>query len=865
MCQLRKNRVKKKFKGIKFVSIFFLVFLFLNSLTSAQTLPSPADAHSSGSGVSPTDSLTLKIPVSKDKPEATVTYEAKDSIVYDAKKKQLYLHNGASIQYDDIKINTDYVQYDQDSNRLTAAQIDSVQNGKDSTIQNSKLSQGKESSTFTALAYNFKSRRALIENAYSQYGEGFILSNQVKRNNDSTINGFKNIYTTCSDPHPHFGIGTRRIKIIPGKVAVSGAANLIIDDVPTPLFLPFGMFPLKQGQRSGFILPTYSVTQNLGFGLVGGGYYFALNNHYDLRVLSDIYTLGSWRLGAQTNYMYRYRFNGQFGLDYAYNKIGESFEPGNLSSRDFAIRWSHSINPNVLWNSSFSANVNIRSSKYNSYNTRDVGTYLNNNLNSNISYTKSWPGKPYSLTAALRHNQNTQTRLYTITLPDLNFNVNQIYPFQFRKNMITPRWYEKITATYNVHGLNTLSFYDSSFSWKNLRSNNFNNGFEHNATVNATYNVLRFFNWSLNADYHEYWYTKKFMQQFDFNEGVLKQDTMTGFFTARSYGFNSSFSTRIYGMKLFHKGVIRGIRHVLTPSITARFHPDFGKLYYYSTFVNQQYATGRFSYYAGSVIGMPGDGKEGGIGFNLGNTLQMKVRSRKDSVNGIRKINLIDGLDIISFYNLAVDSFRWSDVNVIYRTTLLSNVQFSGSMNFSPYAINKTTGRRMNDFYYETNKKLLRFQAAGLSLTASLPVKKNNTTMNKVNDAQKQAIGNNYLAYADFNVPWNLSLNYSIRFDKTYLVAKQKDTLGVTQDLNFFGDVNLTSKWKIGFRSGYDFRAKHLNMTSFDIYRDLHCWEMRMNLIPFGQLKSYNFTLNVKSAVLQDLKLVRRKDFRDFL
>lgn len=856
-----KNRVKLFVNPSNAVCILLGLFIFLNSLTYAQDKVLVVDSVSTSSIA---DSTRTTIPLSKDRLESAVSYESKDSIVYDARVKKLYLHDHAIIKYEDIEIQSDYIMYEQDSSRLMAYKIDSLHKIEDSLSHPSKLSQGTESSTFSTLQYNFKSKRALVENAYSQYGEGFILSNQVKRNNDQTINGYKNIYTTCSDPHPHFGIGARRIKIIPNKVAVSGSANLIIEDIPTPLFLPFGLFPLKKGQRSGFILPTYSVTQNLGFGLLNGGYYFALNEHYDLQLNADLYTLGSWRVSAASGYNYKYRFNGGLRMEFTYNKVGETYEPGNLNSRDFAITWRHTIDPKVLQNSSFNANVNVRSSRFNTLNSFDANAHLQNSMNSNITYSKSWVGKPFNFTAALRHSQNTLTRLYDITLPELNFNVNQIFPFHFRKNIIKPRWYEQISASYNVRAVNTLQFSDSDFSISNLRWNDFNNGIEHAASVGATYKILKYINFSTNADYQEYWYTKRFFQQYNFEENRFNRDTMTGFYTARSWRMRSSFSTLIYGTKIFKKGVIRGIRHVFNPSIGFGYHPDFGRQYYYETFINQNYDRSRISYYSGSIIGTPQDGREGSISFNFGNTLQMKVRDRKDTVNGFRKLNLIDGLNFGATYNMAADSLRWSNPGINYRTTLIPNVQLNGGASFSLYGIDTATGRTINRFYKNTNGKWMRFTDASISLATSLPLKKKNT-LAQTTETQRAAIGNNYGAYADFNIPWSLNINYSLRINQRYLTLRDKDTVEFNHDLLFNGDVNLTSKWKIGFTSGFDFREKNLKYSTFDIYRDLHCWEMRLSLIPFGLLKSYNFTLAVKSSVLQDLKLVRRKDYRDFL
>ncbi|MBK8145853.1 MAG: LPS-assembly protein LptD [Bacteroidetes bacterium] len=806
------------------------------------------------------------IPISSDKPDAEVKYQAQDSLVYDAVQKKLMLYNKAEISFEDIKVTADYIEYLQDSSLLTALEV--LGTVDDTSKVKPRIHQGSESSTFSALYFNFKSKRALVENAYSQYGEGYILSDQVKRNNDNSINGYGNIYTTCSDAKPHFGIAAKKIKIIPNKVAVSGPANLVIEEIPTPLYLPFGLFPLKQGQRSGFKLPTYDMSENLGFGLREGGYYFALSDRADLLLLADVYALGTWRAGLVSNYVYRYRFNGNFSVNYAYNKIGESYEPGNQISRNFFVTWSHAINPNVMPGSNFSANVNVGSSKYQTNNTYDANLYLNNNFSSNISYSKTWKDKPINFAAALRHTQNTQTRLVQLTLPELNFSVNQIFPFQFRKDVIKPRWYEKIGASYQFSALNRLDFYDSSFSMSNLKLDDFQNGFKHSIPINASYNLLKFFNLTFGANYNEYWYTKKTLKQYNFEDNKLDTIAQSGFFTARDFNLSSSVSTRIYGIKLFKQGAIKGIRHVLTPSVRFSYRPDFGGgifNYYYNSFVDKNYTNRRLSYFDGALLGLPPDGKVAGVGFDLGNTLQLKVRNKKDTLSGTKKVSLIDGLNINSFYNMAVDSFRWSNVGISYRNTLYENINISGGMSYSLYAIEKSSGRITPEFEYRQSGKLMRFDRANVAIGASLPVKKNTNATQSANEEQLQTIGRNYSSYADFNVPWSLNINYSVNINKDYLVARQKDTIKVTQDINFFGDINLTSKWKIGIRSGYNFATKKISFTTFDIYRDLHCWEMRLNLIPFGFRKSYNFALNVKSSVLQDLKLVRRRDFRDNL
>lgn len=837
------------------------VLLFLNSLTRAQNVSSDP-----GPGVKDSNAVSVPYPVSKDKPEFQVNYTSKDSIVYDAQHKNLYLHEGAEISYDDIKVNADFIWYEQDSSRLNAAE--KVKPPSD-TLTKPRLTQGQESSTFTALKYNFKSKRALIENAYSQYGEGFILSQQVKRNNDQAISGYKSIYTTCNDPHPHFGISARKIKIVPNKVAVTGSANLVIEDIPTPLYLPFGMFPLAKGQRSGFKMPTYDMSEQLGFGLREIGYYFAISRHVDLLATADIYALGSYRVGFRSTYAYRYRFNGGLAFDYSYTKIGEPYELNSTRFRGYSLTWSHAIDQNIMPGASFNANVNIVNNRnYQIYNTYDANTYLNNNYSSSITYSKSWEGRPFNFTAGLRHNQNTLSGLVQVTLPDIAFNMNQVFPLQFRKDIVKPRWYEKIGVSYQFSALNRLDFYDSLFSLKRLSFRDFQNGFRHVVPINASYQVLKYINTAFNVNYNEYWYTKRDFKSYNFQESKIDTLREHGFYTARDFNVSTSLSTRIYGIKLFRKGAIRGIRHVLTPSVTFRYQPDFGSgigNYYYNTFIDSNRTIGRYSYYEAGLLGIPPDGKFGGIGFNLGNTLQLKARNNKDTATGTRKINLIDGLDFGGSYNFAVDSFQWSMMNVRYRTSLFGNINLSGGMSYDPYSIDRTSGRRTKITNWEANGRLLAFRGADLAMSASLPVRKKNTAMNNANPEQKAALKNSYGMYADFNIPWRMDVNYSLRLTKRYLAASQKDTLEFNQDLMVRGEVNLTQKWRVATSSGYNFREKKLTYTSFEIFRDLHCWEMRMQLIPFGIRRSYNFALNVKSSVLQDLKLIRRKDFRDNL
>jgi hypothetical protein len=389
------------------------------------------------------------------------------------------------------------------------------------------------------------------------------------------------------------------------------------------------------------------MSEQLGFGLREFGYYFAISDHIDLLANADMYALGTYRVGFISNYAYRYRFNGGLNFNYSFTKIGEPYELNSKRFRNYSITWNHTVNQNVIPGSHFSANVNVVNNKnYQLYNTYDAERYLNNNYASAISFSKTWEGKPFNFTAALRHNQNTLTHLVQLTLPDVSFSVNQIYPFQFRKDIIKPKWYEKIGASYQFNAINRYDFYDSSFSFSNIKLKDFQNGFKHTIPISASYNVLKYFNSSIGINYNEYWYTKRDFKQYNFGESRLDTLRQTGFFSARDFNVSTSLSTRIYGIKLFKKGVIKGIRHVITPSVSLRYQPDFGGgigHYYYNTFIDSNYNKGRYSYYEAGLLGIPPDGKFGGIGFGIGNTLQLKVRNKKDTLTGVRKINLIDG------------------------------------------------------------------------------------------------------------------------------------------------------------------------------------------------------------------------------
>lgn len=821
-------------------------------------------------GIDTTTQANKGITISPDALTAVVTATATDSTVMDVKNKKFHLFGEASIKYDDMILDAGEVTYFQLSNKVIAAPTFDSNGGK---IKLPKFKQGSEEFTYDTLQYNFISKRAIVRNARAQHGEGFVNSEQIKRNPDQSIYGWNNIYTTCALEHPHFGIRAKRIKIIPNRLIASGAANFVIESVPTPIYLPFGLFPITTKQKSGFILPTYTLEERRGIGLVNGGYYFYLNDHVDALFQANIFTKGSYSVSGISTYASRYHYNGGLSVSYANNKTGESYEPESSQQKDFRINWRHATDAKARPGVNFSAQVDLGTNSYYSNNSYNPNQILQNNYLSTVSFAKNWVGKPYSLTINASYNQNTSTNQVNFRLPEINFFVSQFNPLQKKNRVGTPRWYEKITTSYNFSAINEISYIDSSFRFSNFTLSNFRNGFKHSIPISASYNLFRYINLSFSAPYTEYWFTQKNNRFYNVFKDKIDTVSNRGFYTARDFNVSINMSTRIYGQKMFKKGsLIKGIRHVLTPNVGFTYVPDFAARpfnYYYQTYLDGNNVPTYLSPYEGSVIGVPGYGQYGryasNINFGINNNLQIKTRSKKDSTGNGQNLTLIDGFSITSAYNIAADSFNWQMINMDFRTTITNKLSISAGASFDPYDYDYTTNRRSKELVYKNGHGIARFRNARVALTSSLRSTNKAPRVPAVNQDEIQHLMQygGYNEYIDFNVPWNLNISYSLDISKNPLTTRPADTLIFNQNMVFSGDVNLTARWKLAISSGYNFNAKQLQFTSIDIYRDLHCFEMRLQAFPFGFRKSFNFTLNAKASVLQDLRLLRRRDYRD--
>ncbi len=784
--------------------------------------------------------------------KSKVKYSADDSIVYDIPGQKIFLYGNGVIEYEDIHLTANYVEI---NNELKTLFAKGVKDSTDTIKGKPVFKQGSEEFKAETITYNFQTKKGKISEISTQEGESFVHGETVKKLPDNSTFIKHGYYTTCDAEQPHYYIAAKKIKVIPNNKIVTGPADLVISDVPTPIMIPFGFFPNKKGRSSGILFPAYGES-NLGFFLQNGGYYFGIGDHLDAALTGDIYSLGSWKANLLSNYAWRYRFNGGLALSYAETKNSQKELPDYQVRKDFFIRWNHSVNPKATPNTNFSASVNAGSSTFYQNTISSAANYLTNTFQSSISYSKSFPNKPYSFSASLSHNQNTATRDITLNLPSATFNVSRITPFARKHATGASRWYEKIGVSSTSSFVNTITTKDTLL-FKKESLDQFRNGIQHSIPVNTSFTALKYLTVSPSITYVEKWYFKTFEKRFDATTDTIVVDTIKSFRAAHEYNANISMNTRIYGQLQFNKGKIAAIRHVLTPTFGYSWRPDFSSdkfKYYKDVRSDSAGAIIRYSPFEGTVFGAPGGGKSSLLAFSLDNNLEMKVRQVTDTAVNVKKIKLLESLALSTAYNLAADSLPLSYISLSGRTTLFEKISITGNMTFDPYVTNENH-QRINTYYINQNKKLARVVNSGLSLSCSLRSKKTDYKSEKATPQELNQINRDPDAYVDFNIPYNLAIGYNITHSNGAFAPD-----ATIQTVSFNGDLLLTPKWKITFYSGYDFTQKQWSYTTLGFYRDLHCWEMHLNWTPIGAQANYSFQINVKSSMLQDLKLVKKKD-----
>lgn len=833
--------------------------------------------------------------------DTRVEYSAVDSIPFDIRNQVVYLFGDAEMTYGSINLKAAFIRIDFRTKELFATGLpDSLGQLQGKPV----FVDGNESFQSITLRYNFETQRGRTTQVFTEEADGFLHGDVVKIMETREIHVSGGKYTTCDDPNPHFHISFSRAKIIPNDKIIASAPRLTIENVKTPLILPFGFFPNKRGQASGILIPSYGETNNRGFYLENGGFYWGINDFVDLSLRGDIYTRGSWAARMGSTYRVRYRYNGAFNLNYAINILGERDLPGYERNRDFRVIWNHNQDPKARPNSVFRANVNAGSSAYNRFNPTTSNDYLSNTFSSNVSYSANWAGR-YNFSANMRHSQNTQTQRVDLGLPEIAFSVARFYPFRRQNPQGRLRWYEDITMNYTMNARNQITAHEDDMFTSRM-FDDMRNGVQHNIPLSHNMRVLRYFNLSNSVSYNMRWYFQQVEQRWEFDPdgtpttqmpipGQLVRDTIRGFNAVHDFNYSASLNTRLYGLMQFRRGPVRALRHVVSPSFGFSYRPDFADPFwgYYGEFYdpNRRQPEVRYSRFEGSLYGTPAAGRSGSLNLGITNNLEMKVRSRRDTISGERKIALIENLSVNTSYNLAADSLNLSDIRLSGRTRLFGQFDLTYSSTWSPYAVDEE-GNIYNKFLWEVEDKFL--QMINTSWGVNFNYRLNSKT-SRSGLAPGSGMGRNQGALPgmgmdfgddglgddddlptalpqatalpvgeiDFSVPWSLNFSYSFNYNSRFNRLLLETDRTYIQTLSFSGDVSLTPKWRIGVRSGYNFDDKKLTYTSVDIYRDLHCWELLINWVPFGFRQSYNLTLRVKSSVLQDLKLTRRTHHLD--
>ena len=780
---------------------------------------------------------------SKNKLEYEIYRECKDSIVQNISEKTIELHGKAFISYESIKIRADYIKINWEENTILAKGI-ADSNGIYQGLP--VFNDGLEEFTAFEIIYNLKSKKGIIIKVKLAEGEGFVLGKKVKKHQDNSLHIHQGEYTTCDAHTPHYSIKSKKIIVMPEDKIITGPAYLSFFNIPTPLFLPFGFFPNHNKKSSGILIPSYGESEYLGFFLKDLGYYFNINDYTDLAIKADIYSKGSWGIRNNFRYKKRYKFSGNLNISWAQILNSEKGFPDYSSKKDFFVRWNHQQDPKSNPTVTFSANINLGSSSFhrNNSNTSE-NDFLSNTFSSSVSFGKRWKESPFNLTAALLHNQNTQTNLVNLTLPDLSLNMNRLYPLKSIGNINKKKWYDNISIRYSMNSKNQISFIDSLIFNKQT-SESFKTGIKHNIPLNASFKAFNHFIINSSINLTERWQIHQIQKSWN---GInIVTDTINKFTRASDYSISNSITTKLYGIKQFKKGKVSAIRHVITPTLSFNLNPGFENEKYgiYRTVQSDTLgSTQTYSIMQNGIYGGPRKNSAGNISINISNILDVKVKNNSDTLNKEKKVKIIEGLNINSSYNIFADSLKFSYININFRTKLFNKLNITHSSTYDPYIINQNG--RVNKLEFMQNKRLVRFKDANTTFSININQKLFNE---KVESSA---------------IKWNLNLNYTHSVNKG---TTSLTTPTTSKILGFSGNTNINSKWKISVRSGYEFSESQNNRwwdkfsyTSIDLYRDLHCWEMSMKWIPLGFHRSYMITIKAKSTLLKDLKIERKKDW----
>lgn len=831
--------------------------------------------------------------------EDPVAYEAKDSIVFIMDSKNAYLYGSGKVEYQNITLASENITMNMDSSIVHAVGVaDSLGRLYGKPI----FKQGKDEYESETMSYNFDSRKGFITKVTTEQQEGFLYSEESKKGDNNELYLRHGKYTTCDQEHPHFYIALSRAKVHPGKDVFSGPAWLVVEDVPLPLAIPFAYFPFTSKYSSGFIMPSYGDENTRGFYLRDGGYYFAVNDYWDLKLTGEIFTKGSWGLGAQTTYKKRYKYSGNFYFNYQVTKTGEKNLPDYTVTKNFKLQWRHQQDSKMNPNSSFSASVNFATQSYEKNNLTSLynpTSYSQSTRTSSISYSRSFPKIGLSISSSFNITQNMRDSTLSLTMPNLSISLSKFYPFKRKVLVGKQKWYEKISMSYSGTLSNSISTKEDQILHSSLIKD-WNNGMRHTIPISSSFTVFKYINIVPSFDYTERWYTKKVNQSWNTDRQILEKDTIYGFNRVFNYSLGVSANTKIYMFYEPNQKIwgdkIQKIRHVITPSISFRYAPDFStsKYGYYKTYTKTDsegnVSIVEYSPFAGSLYGVPGPGRTGSVSFDLGNNLEMKIKNDNDS---IKKISIIDELGANISYNMASKTQPWSNLSTrlrlkwgkftlnlnstwatyAYEFDKNGNVIVGNRTEWSYGRFGRFQGMSKNFSYTFNNQTLKKWKKSFRKLffgeedddytenNEANEDEKNDIEMEetdnrkgiKNNNGSKEGLDED--GYMIFNIPWSFSISYGITMtedrSRNINVKNMRYPYKFVHNLNFSGNVKLSSNWNINFTSGWDFTTKELTMTTVNISRDMHCFNISAGFV-FGPFTSYHVTMRANASTLTD-------------
>lgn len=839
--------------------------------------------------------------------DAPVTFSSEDSMVYDAKSKVARLYGNSNVKYQNMDLSSDRIQMSLDSSLVRAT---GTADSTGAISGTPVFTMGQDKYESDTMAFNFKTKKGFIYNVYTEQEDGYLSSQHSKRDSSGVLYLEHGRYTTCDQPHPDFYIALSRAKVRPGKDVVFGPAYLVVADVPLPLAIPYGFFPFTKSYSSGFIRPSYGDESSRGFYLRDGGYYFAMSDKWDLKLLGEIYTKGSWGLSVASNYRKRYRYNGSFFFSYQNTKNGDKGMPDYTEQTSFKLQWSHRQDTKSNPFSSLSASVNFASTSYERNNLNSMynpQSYTQSLRTSSVNWSTSFSSLGMTISGSANLSQNMIDSTVSLTLPDLNISVSRFYPFK-RKHMAgKERWYEKISMSYTGQFSNSIDTKEDKLFKSNLIKD-WRNAFQHNIPINANFTLFNYININPSFNFTDRMYSNKVMKSWDEQAQTERADTTYGFYNVYNWSMSIGASTKMYGFWVPSKKIfgdkIQAIRHVLTPQVTFSYAPDCGSRYYETyqkTDADGNVSLVEYSPFENGLFNVPSRGKTGSVTFDLSNNIEMKVKSDKDST-GYKKLSIIDELGFNMGYNMAAKEKPWSDLTVRLRLKWWKNYTFNLNAVFATYAYElDDNGRPYVSNHTEYSKgRFGRFQGLSQNISFTLNPEKlkkwfgggddeedateddNNTEdddtgiesnvdddmVNGQNGARKKNAGKAETdadGYMKFSMPWSLTFGYGITMRENtsgkFNTKTMRYPYAFTQTLNFSGNIRISDGWNISFSSGYDFENHDLSMTTASLSRDLHCFNMSCSVV-LAPYTSYNFSFRCNAATLTDaLKYDKRSGY----